>query len=35
MADNKDGKKIIDKILKDTGKKGPKVKAVAYDNMKP
>jgi len=35
MADNTDGKKIIDKIFKDTGKEGPKVKTVAYDNITP
>jgi len=26
-------KKIIDNIVEDTGKKGPKVKTVAYDNI--
>jgi len=35
MADNTDGKKMIDKIIKDTGKKGPNFKTVADDNIIP
>jgi len=35
MADNTDGKKIIDKVIEDTGKDVPKVKTVAYDNKIP
>jgi len=34
MADKTDGKKIR-LLIKDTGKEGPKVKTVAYDNIIP